>query len=164
MRSLLVMISLIAIAAGSTNGFAAVKVNFVNPEHYTDVGSLGGRDRVRNLDELERAFQKLGERYLLPGQTLTIDVLDIDLAGRLEPWHVTPNDVRYMREITWPQMKLHYTLESASEPPLQAEETISDRSYLEIPNTNFSERLPYDKRMMERWFKARFVQHRPPHG
>jgi hypothetical protein len=88
--------------------------------------------------------------------------LDVDLAGRLEPWHLTPNDVRYMREITWPQMKLRYTLQSASETLLQGEEVLSDRSYLQIPNTNYSEKLPYEKRMLGRWFRARLVEHRPP--
>ena len=161
MRSLLATISAIAIAAGSANASAAVKVNFLGPEHYADIGSHT-KDRVRNLQEIEREFQTLGERYLAAGQTLTIDVLDVDLAGRLEPWHVTSNDVRYMREVTWPQMKLRYTLQSADAPSLQGEETLSDRSYLQIPNTNYSEKLPYEKRMLGRWFRARFVEHRPP--
>ena len=161
MRSLLGIISAIAIAAWSANAFAAVKVNFVNPEQYVDAGSYGGKDRARNLAEIERIFQNLVDRYLTGGQTLTIEVLDIDLAGRLEPWHVTSNDVRYMREITWPQMKLRYTLESGGEPLLHGEETLSDRSYLQTPNTNYSEKLPYERVMIERWFRARLIEHRP---
>jgi hypothetical protein len=69
-----------------------------------------------------------------------------------------------LREITWPQMKLRYTLETPSQAPQSAEETLSDPSYLETPSTHFSgELLPYDKAMIERWFRARFVERRPPH-
>src|SRR4051812_33858722 len=89
----------VAIAVAPAIALAAVKVNFVTPDHYTDVGTPGGRDRARNLDEIANIFETLGERYLPAGQNLTIDVMDIDLAGRLEPWHLTLNDVRYMREI-----------------------------------------------------------------
>jgi hypothetical protein len=48
---------------------------------------------------------------------------------------------------------------------LYGEEALSDPSYLELSNTRISsEPLPYDKAMMERWFQARFVEHRPPRG
>jgi hypothetical protein len=83
----------LAIALWPLHASAAVKVNFINPEHYVDAGSYG-QDRTRNLDEIERTFQKLGEHYLSADQVLTIDVLDVDLAGRLEPWHDRGYDIR----------------------------------------------------------------------
>jgi hypothetical protein len=163
MRTLTCVVSAIMICAWPTNASAAVNVIFVNPEHYIDAGAYG-RDRARNLAEIEKAFRHLGDRYLSADQTLTIEILDIDLAGRLEPWHFNNYDIRYMRDITWPQMKLRYTLERVGQPLLTAEETLSDPSYLERPNTHFSnEPLPYDKAMMERWFRARFVRF-PPNG
>jgi Protein of unknown function (DUF3016) len=155
MRTLACLLSAIMICAWPACASAAVKVNLVNPEHYIDAGPYG-RDRARNLAEIEKAFRDLGDRYLSAGQTLTIEILDIDLAGQLEPWHFNNYDTRFMRDITWPRMKLRYTLERGGQPLLRAEETLSDPSYLERPNTHFSnEPLPYEKAMMERWFRAK---------
>jgi hypothetical protein len=67
----------------------------------------------------------LGERYLAAEEKLSIEVLVIDLAGRTEPWH-TPNfGVRYMRDVTWPRIKLRYTLER-NDLITNAEESIAD--------------------------------------
>ncbi|HEY4264189.1 MAG TPA: DUF3016 domain-containing protein [Micropepsaceae bacterium] len=163
MRTLVLFAAAIVTGTWPFQASAAVIVNFIQPEHYTDAGPQG-QDRTRNLNEIERTFQKLGEHYLSADQILTIDVLDVDLAGRLEPWHANAYDVRYLRDITWPRMKLRDTLETPSQPPQSAEEILSDPSYLESPNTRFSgEPLAYDKAMIERWFHARFVEHRPPH-
>jgi hypothetical protein len=157
MRNRSVLILAFALCAGPATA-ATVKVNFVDPQHYADIGSYGGIDRKRNLDEIEKIFQKLGDRYLSADQVFSIDVLDVDLAGRLEPWHNNAYDIRYMRDITWPRMKLRYTLEGAGHPPASSEETLSDPSYLDFPHARFSdEPLPYDKAMIERWFRKEFA-------
>jgi hypothetical protein len=139
---------------------AVVKVNFIEPEHYMDAslyGRYGARSRDVALREIERAVQRAGERYLKPDETLTIDVLDVDLAGQFEPWHGVPNDIRYMRDITWPSIKLRYVLERPSQPPLQAEERVSDPSYLQFPALDRTgEPMPYEKAMLQRWFRTRF--------
>ena len=163
MRNLIGLTSAIAIGMWAADAQAAVKVNFVNPDHYIDAGGYRGKDRARSLEEIERTFQKLADRYLAADQTLTIDVLDVDLAGRLEPWHFNSYDVRYMRDITWPTMKLRYELDGANAPPLRGEETLSDPGYLDFPGTHISgQTLPYEKAMLERWFRARLVDRRPP--
>ncbi|NER62311.1 DUF3016 domain-containing protein, partial [Pseudomonas sp. MAFF212428] len=67
----------------------AVQVQFVQPEHFRDA-SLDSNGYERGADayvtqQLSQHLMKLGTRYLAPGQTLRIDIRDIDLAGRYEP-------------------------------------------------------------------------------
>jgi Protein of unknown function (DUF3016). len=70
---------------------AQVEVRFDRPEKFRDA-SLDGPGYERGADpyvmkSLTEYLQKLGQRYLKPDQQLVIDIRDIDLAGRYEPWH-----------------------------------------------------------------------------
>ena len=153
----------VLIAGWSGAAAAALQVNFVLPETYTDAGlrHYGASAKQDTFREIERELQRLAARYLSPGETLTIDILDIDLAGRFEPWVSLNYDIRFMRDITWPRIKLRYALDSRGA-PLRAEETVSDMSYLDTPNIRpAGEPLSYEKAMLGRWFRARFVERRP---
>ena len=92
-----------------------LSVTFVNPEKYTDASYssmfANASDRADVQRDIEQHLQTLGERYLAPGDALKIDVLDIDLAGRVEPLRSrVGNDVRVIRDIAWPRMTVRYTL------------------------------------------------------
>jgi hypothetical protein len=73
---------------------------------YRDAGRHGGygvEADVPVLKELREHLVRLGERSLEEGDVLAIDVLDIDRAGRYEPWRAAGyDDVRIMRDVTWP--------------------------------------------------------------
>ena len=75
-----------------------VTITFVNPQHDTDVGHYG-RDTEDNLRVLQSHLENLGARCLAVGETLDIQVLDVDLAGRQEWWHRAGGDLRVMRDI-----------------------------------------------------------------
>ena len=132
---------------------AEVQVTFDEPERYSDAG----RRAPERFKDLEEHFRKLGERYLAGGQSLRIEVLDIDLAG--EPRYGArsePNDLRVLKgKADWPSIRLRYVLESGGREIDRREETISDRAYLERPIRQ-PESLAYEKRMLERWFASRF--------
>ena len=145
---------------------AEVKVNFIDPERYTDANLRQRYGRSANepaMREIETYLWRLGEAYLQPGDKLTIDVLDVDLAGRFEPWQFNYRDVRFMRQFTWPSIKVRYRLERGSAVSQVVEETVADRGYLTFLTTrDYSNIMPYEKVMLERWFWFRFVQRRPP--
>jgi hypothetical protein len=144
---------------------AEVKVNFVDPERYKDANlqrETGKTAKDLTMREIERTFWQLGEAYLAPDETLTIDVLDVDLAGRFEPWQFNFKNVRFMREYYWPEMKIRYRLESPSRPISSSEETIADRYYLrDAIFGGYSGTMVYEKLMLERWFKMRFTERGP---
>jgi hypothetical protein len=143
----------------STAAEAAVKVTFIAPERYRDSDLRSASSRASILGELRQHLQRLGERYLKPGQTLTIDVLDVDLAGDYEPWRSTLSNVRIMRDITPPRITLRYKLQQNNRVLRQGSETVSDMNYLMRSSGRSSVgRLTYEKEMLSDWFRTRFSQ------
>jgi hypothetical protein len=149
---------------GSAAASAEVRIAFVDPDHYADASlynGYGAAGRAPALREIEQTLQRLGGRYLRPSQMLTVEVLDISLAGRFEPWRPLAYDVRFMRDITWPRIKLRYQLTEAGQPPRAGEELVADQYYLTRVGTFPSgEVMPYEKAMLADWFRARFADTR----
>jgi hypothetical protein len=158
-------IALVSAVLWPALAFAEVKVNFIAPERYFDAslnGSYGSRRYGEAIKKLDAIFQDLGARYLAPGDQLTIDVLNVDLAGEYDPWAFSYN-VRLMTDTTWPRIKLRYALTRADGPPVTGEEVVIDQNYLTHPD--FQARtgaLAYEKIMLQRWFKSRFERPKPP--
>ena len=145
---------------------AAVTVSFIEPENYSDANlDYGYRAEAgdKGLNEIQRHLESLGERYLASGQELKVEILDIDLAGRHEPWRARAYGVRIMRDITWPRIRLRYFLENEGTAATTAEESVIDMNYLGRPSVYYaSDLLRYEKQMLDDWFRARFVEHRAP--
>ena len=144
---------------------AAVHVSFSHPERYRDAGLYAYEATAddRLLGEIRRHLERLGERKLARDQTLSVEVLDIDLAGRYEPWNFPRNDVRVMQDITWPRMRVRYVLEEQGKVLARGEELIVDMNYLGQPSAYPSgDRLRYEKRMLDDWFQSRIVERGAP--
>lgn len=140
---------------------AAVDVTFTEPARYSDARLHGiyrpGADETV-LKQLRAHLETLGRRYLRDGQVLKVEVLDIDLAGRYEPWRASAYDVRFLRDITWPRIKLRYVLQGGGAAVAQGEETVADLDYLSRAEVRLSsDRLGYEKRMLDDWFRTRFA-------
>jgi hypothetical protein len=145
---------------------AATHVAFVEPQNYRDAG-LDRDYRVQADDpalrEIATCLRKLGDRYLGAADSLEVEVLDVDLAGRFEPWHPQLYGVRIMDSITWPAITVRYTLTRDGRTGTAVEERIVDPLYLTRQKTWFpGERMGYEKRMLDEWFRARFAQATPP--
>lgn len=131
-----------------------VEVRYVEPERFSDIGR-STFDRDRTLAALSAQFDRLGAR-LPDGQTLRIEVLDVDLAGEQSPlaWH----DTRVMRGgADAPRATLRWTLLDGAATLRGGEDRLVDLGYLFAPprtGARASE-LPYESRMLERWFDER---------
>ena len=162
------LLSGLAVAALSQTASAAVEVSFVHPERYTDAAfghGYGDKAREPVLRHVREHLELLGARHLKPNQTLRIDVLDIDLAGRFEWWRPYAYNVRIMRGITWPRIAVRYTLQEGDRTLLVAEESISDLNYQTRMAVSLSnDPLRYEKVMLDDWFRTRFVKLTPPAG
>lgn len=159
MRWLAAALGLLAALAGTGQAGASVTVEFVAPREFTDAGDVG-RDNARNLAVLQRYMVMLGGKCLRPGEALALRVLDVDLAGRQEGWRGASQDVRVIRDITWPRMELEYSWRDASGKVLgQGRERISDMNYLwRIGPARYYEELPCEKAMLTEWFAQRFCR------
>ena len=115
------------------------------------------REREDVLNELTRHFEKLGAS-LPPGQTLKIDVTDVDLAGRDNPSMRAGRDIRVMNgRADWPRMRLHYVLEQDGKVISSGDAALSDMSYMTRINHYFSnEKLRYEKLMIDDWYANTF--------
>ena len=145
-------------AAGlAAQAAGTVQVSYVEPERFTDAGGYGSGVED-TLGQLTRYFATLASRHLPDGQALRIEVLDIDLAGTLQPWLRAGQEVRLLRDqADWPRIKLRYTLEMVGQPPRKAEQWVSDMAYLHrVANLHARESLGYEKRMLAEWFSAEF--------
>ena len=142
-----------------------VEVIYDKPEQFRDA-SLDSHGYERGADEyvmteLRKYLEQLGKRYLPPGQTLRIDIRDLDLAGRYEPWHPQAYEIRFMREITWPTIDLHYVLTQQGKTLSQADARVSDKTYLQRPGRRTqSDRLYAEKAMLDEWFRKQFAPQR----
>lgn len=130
------------------------QVTWVEPERYTDIGR-NAVDRERVLATLAEHLEKLAAR-LPAGQTLQVDVTDVDLAGEVHPYgRWAWDDVRVLRGTTdWPRVSLRWTLRGADGGTLrQGQDELSDMAYLFRSNPGH---LGPEKRLFQRWFSARF--------
>ncbi len=81
---------------------AGVNVRFVSPSRYTDAGSY--YTSSASVEAAVRAhLDRLGKRFLAPGQNLNIDIVDIDVAGYQQPLRFAPNNVRIATGVTLPR-------------------------------------------------------------
>lgn len=137
-------------AAGS------IEVSYVKPEQFTDIG-FPTWEREQTLKVLSEHFEILG-RKLPDGQTLRVEVLDINLAGEVRQRGF--NEVRtLLGRADWPQMTLRYALADGSGTLKAGEDQLADMNYffshLGVAQANQS--LPYERRMLDRWFAAHFA-------
>jgi hypothetical protein len=159
-RSLVAGLGLLIFLAPASPLRAEVSVKFVEPRQFTDTGAYG-YDSEHNLRALERHLKTLGGRCLKAGETLEVQVFDVDLAGRNEWWHSGAYDLRVMREITWPRVELGYLRRDAAGAVLaEGREQVADMNYLwrSAYVRHDRDALPYEKAMLRDWFERRFCR------
>ncbi len=136
--------------AGAAHAAGSVQVSWTNSDSYADIGR-NVVDRERTMEILGAHLKSLGRR-LPDGQTLQLEVLDVDLAGALE-W-AAGRDLRVVRGfVDWPRMTLRYTLLAEGRTLASGTAQLDDMAYL---SRQRSSELGYEKRMLDDWFRATF--------
>ncbi|GJG94776.1 DUF3016 domain-containing protein [Cupriavidus pauculus] len=138
---------------------SALDVTFIHPETYQDASKhYGYGSDPQVLNSIRQHLQRLAARDLPPGYSLTIEVLDIDLAGYID-WRYQSN-VRVIRDATWPRMTLRYVLKHGDETIAINEERINNMNFNWGVNLyGYSDPLRYEKAMLDDWF-ARAITRR----
>lgn len=151
------LIAIAMLAAGPS--YAAVEVQFVNPEGYTDASNERW-ELDSNLKALADHIRKSGERFIAPNETLKVEVLDVDLAGWARWGGREPNKVRVARGgADFPQMHLRYSLQSPNRSG-SGEADLRDLGYQNsgLRSKAASEPMYYEKRMIDNWLRDTFAQ------
>jgi hypothetical protein len=160
--ALLAATSLAAVAADSDKLPARVQVTWAPTEQLTEVkDNQFNRGWLRPnewMQQLGDHLRKRADRALPPGQHLDVHIDDINLAGSFEPWHQPgTQDIRILKDIYPPSMKLHYTLSSADGTKIrESDAQLRDNSYLQRAVTNTTDPLRFDKRMIDDWLNREF--------
>ena len=150
------MSTAVLLGASAPAQAATVDVQFLPPEQYTDVGfhEVPANDA---LGELRRYLVSLGKQ-LPASETLTVEVLDIDLAGMSRPVPGRANDLRLLRgQADAPRIMLRYALSDQGRVIKNGKADLFDLAYLDRPvRVNAPERFPYEKRLLANWFQSTF--------
>ena len=151
---------LYAVALSLVGGSLAanVEVTFENPESYRDIEYGDGnvkRGIKVHIPILEKHILKQGERFLEEGQSLTMVVTDIDLAGDYEPWRsLSFDDIRIVKSIYPPRIKFTYELKGADGQVLSSgEEHLVDMNFQYRMRTSTHDELFYDKAIITDWMR-----------
>lgn len=143
---------------GAAHAAGTVQLSFVKPEGFADIVDRT-YSREQNLKALEQVITSVAKPYVADGQTLKIEVLDVDLAGEVRPgaraW-----DVRVLRGRTdWPRITLRWSLDGAATSPRSGEAVVQDMAYLQrIAPALADTSLVYERRMLDEWFKQQFAK------
>lgn len=150
----------LATAGLPASAAGTVQVSFVQPEMFSDAGT--GIERERNLATLSSAIQRLGQQHLAEGDALDIQVLDVDMAGRSDPFALrgSGREIRLLTgQADWPRITLRYTLTRAGVATATEEVRLSDMNYLQdgrLRPSQSLESLAYERHMLDTWFDERF--------
>ena len=156
----LALAGLVVLSAGAAA--ASVTAALSHPENFRAL-PFAPYDREQVLRNLSDHFARLG-KDLPPGQDLRVEVIDLDMAGHIRPSFRGRPDIRILTGgADWPTMVVRYTLESNGKVIASGEDKLSDMDYLHrINRYSDGDTLRYEKRMIDDWFKAKFMPRR--HG
>lgn len=142
---------------------AVVKVNWLNPEKFSDIRPANG-SRKAYQERVTTAFEKiLGElaEKLPAGYSLEISVKDIDLAGDVNPMYRIDNtDIRVIKDIYFPRIKLDYVLFDQNKQPIRQESDvkIKDMGFMTSSHIgNRNREFAYEREMLKKWFNKVIV-------
>lgn len=140
---------------------AGVSVTFSHPENYADL-PFAPWERDQVLRDLTEHFTRLAAT-LPPGQELKVEILDVDLAGRIRHDFRGAHEIRVLRgQADWPHIHLRYTLTQAGQVLGTGEEHLSNMMYLDRINRYVSgDPLRYEKQMIDDWFKDKIAPRHP---
>jgi hypothetical protein len=146
----------IALALLPLAAHADVKVDFVNPEKFSDIRDNTGFTDKAVLKDIEAYLvAQFGKR--MPGRDVHISVTDVNLAGEIEPVGGMARWLRVMRTITSPSMELTYEIRDGEKVVQQGMSKLRDIDYQNgFSSLSSSDPLRYEKHMMDRWMDREF--------
>lgn len=139
-----------------------VSVAWADPATFTEIKASGNRQAAAEgewLVQLAQYMRKQATRTLPAGDRLELTILDIQRAGRYEPWQgVERQGVRMIRDIYPPRMTVKYRQTDAGGVVVaEGERKITDPAFLtNAAPFNDSDPLRYEKRMIDSWLRREF--------
>lgn len=139
-------------------GAPAVEVTFVNADRYSDASPHRylGPDRERDavLAGLREHLQEIGRKWLVAGDTVKIEIVDVDLAGELRPRSVGGREIRVLSGSAVPRIRLRYSVTRASGRQFAGEELLVG-GWQWTPPCLAPQTLCHERLLLSEWFAVR---------
>lgn len=158
-RSGLMLAAALAVASPTVPA-ATAEITFVRPEGFTDVGlpPYSGAERDAVLEGLKRHLVMKAARALPQGETLSVIVTDVDLAGSYEPWQRGSQEVRIVREAYPPRIELRFRLASADGRVVkEGTRSLRARSLFTNAARYQGHALRFEKLLIDDWLEREFA-------
>lgn len=142
-------------AMASPAAAGTADVQFKQPARFVDAGETA-HERDLNLRQLADQLRALAAQHLPAGQSLQVEVLDVDLAGYLR--HTERGDLRVVRgDRDSARIWLHYALVSDGRTLRSGDAALSDLSSRKTPGLGIdSSALGREKALLANWFTQEF--------
>lgn len=144
-----------ACIAGPAFAAGSAEVRYEQPERFIDAGETP-RERDANLRLLADQLQSLAARNLPAGQSLQVELLDVDLAGHVR--HGSRGDLRVVRDDhDSARIWLRYTLVSEGRTLRAGDAALSDLGSRRSPALDTARGpLGREKTLLADWFTKEF--------
>ena len=139
-----------------------VSVTWADPAGFTELKASGNRVEAAQGDwliQLAQYMRKQADKQLPPGNTLELTIVDIQRAGRYEPWlGVDRQNIRMIRDIYPPRMTVKFReLDASGAVVAEGERKLTDLGFMiNSPPFNDTDPLRYEKRMIDSWLRRDF--------
>lgn len=149
-------------AAPEPANIPKVKLTFVDWEKFTDIVIDGSTTKAGSdliYGEFNRHLVSLAKQCLAPGQTLVINMRDVDLAGVVEPWRGPDfGHVRYIRDTHPPRLVFDYqVLDATSAVVKEGSERLTDLAFrFQTPPFGRNDSFYYEKQLLTDWMRSNF--------
>jgi len=153
------LLTFVAMLFTVSSTFAATsEVKWTNPDDYRDIRpgeSHRKHFKERTFNTLEKHFAKLAEK-LPEGQTLKIDVSNVDLAGDVN--FGGARRYRLIKEIYFPKMHFSYQVVDMNDVEISSGKAdLKDMNFMSNSGLRYRNKsLGYEMKMLDDWFKDTF--------
>jgi hypothetical protein len=145
----------------SVSTSAEADVTWANPSEYSDIDA--GNNSRKSFQA--KVFGSLGKHFgtlskkLPEGQTLKVEVTDLDLAGQVR--YGVMNEIRVIKDIYIPRISFTYQL-------LSVDKSVISEDSVKLKNIGFMhgsagrnmhhDEFKHEKRMLDKWFNKTFIK------
>lgn len=159
----LLMSLLCVVVAAAESLSPPVMLEYISPEKFTDISSIDhGPPDQAYLEQLRQHVLKKAAAYLAPGEQLSIEIKDIDMAGGFEPWSAPGQSIRMVRHIYPPRIELSYQWRrAAGEMIEEGSERLTDMFYQMRLMPDSTDAMRYEKALMDDWLAKLFTGRQP---
>ena len=138
---------------------SAIKVNWVNPEKYSDIRPATGTRKSyqeRVIKGLDKVWADLATK-LPVGYSMEVSIKDVDLAGDVNHMYTQSGDrIRVIKDIFIPRINFSYTLLDKNKTVVAEEKELKlkDMGFMTRLNVSRADRpLEHERAMLQRWYK-----------